>query len=53
LKSAQITWVTYYFKFAPATACIWHTFYMENLHFMVGFQSQQHMWHLYIKQQVR
>jgi hypothetical protein len=23
--------VTYYFKFSPATACIWHSFYLQNL----------------------
>jgi hypothetical protein len=26
--------VRYYFKFALATACIWHNFYLENLHFL-------------------
>jgi hypothetical protein len=25
--------VTYYFKFAPAKAFVWHNFYLENLHF--------------------
>jgi hypothetical protein len=25
--------ITYYFKFAPAIACIWHKFYLEILHF--------------------
>jgi hypothetical protein len=24
-------------KFAPVTECIWHNFYLENLHFTVEF----------------
>jgi hypothetical protein len=32
--------VTYYFEFTLATACIWHNFYLENLHFTARFQSQ-------------
>jgi hypothetical protein len=28
---------THYFKFASAIACIWHSSYLENLHFTVGF----------------
>jgi hypothetical protein len=34
LKCAQTTVDLHKnFKFAPATACIWHNFYLENLHF--------------------
>jgi hypothetical protein len=31
----------------------WDTIYLINLHITVAFWSQQHVWHLYIKQQMR
>jgi len=31
---------TYCFYSTPATACIWHSSYLENLHFTAGFPSQ-------------
>jgi hypothetical protein len=27
------------YKFAPATACIEHVFYLQNLHLTVGFEA--------------
>jgi hypothetical protein len=40
--------VTYYFKFAPPTAYISHTFYLQNLPFMVGvLKSISYVVHVY------